>query len=252
MRLGQLARKLALRPAEIVEFLAENRIQIGDGANVRLENDQVSLIMKKFVPGWIETSEVESDAAEEELTLENVSPEEPVASEEVPFSDNSSENPDADFTSASETIEIIKAPKIELSGLKVLGKIELPEPKKKETAANPITEEPQQAAEEDKKVVKDIRRPYEVKKRRQYRPEKNPIALQREREAKEAQKKLEDQVAREKEKKTQNYLRKVKMSPPTKAARLVNEPVMEMTAEELMEPPKTLFGKILRWLTKAS
>jgi len=251
MRLGQLARKLALRPAEIVEFLAENRIQIGEGANVRLENDHVSLIMKKFVPGWIETSEVESDVADEELAVENVSSEHPIANEEVSVSDNSSENPDANFTNPGEAIEIIKAPKIELSGLKVLGKIELPEPKKKETPANPETEAPP-AAEGEKKELKGSRRPYDEKRRREYRPEKNPIALQRERETKEAQKKLQEQLTREKEKKTQNYLRKVKMSPPTKAVRLVNEPTMEMTAEELVEPPKTLFGKIVRWLTKAS
>jgi len=251
MRLGQLARKLSLRPLEIVEFLAENRIQIAEGANVRLENDQVSLIMKKFVPGWIETSE-EVTEADEELAIENVSLEQPIVNEEISFSDNNSASPDTNVANSSATIEVIKAPKVELSGLKVLGKIELPEPKKKEAPANPITEEQPQATEIDNKGVKGSRRPYEEKRRREYRPEKNPIALQREREAKDAQKKLQEQLEREKDKKTQNYLRKVKMSPPTKAVRLVNEPVMEMTAEELVEPPKTLFGKIIRWLTKAS
>ncbi len=70
MRLGQLARKLALRPADIVEFLAEKDIRIAEGTNVRLENDHVNLIMKRFVPGWIETSEVEPEPEEEVILPE--------------------------------------------------------------------------------------------------------------------------------------------------------------------------------------
>src|SRR6188508_303199 len=81
MRLGQLARKLALRPADIVEFLAEKDIRIADGTNVRLENDHVNLIMKRFVPGWIETLEVEPEP-EEEVILPEVN-NEPLDSEQV-------------------------------------------------------------------------------------------------------------------------------------------------------------------------
>ena len=61
--------------------------------------------------------------------------------------------------------------------------------------------------------------------------------------------KRKEKVEREKEKRKQNYYKKVKMSPPTKAVKMVEEETMQMSAEELAEPPKTWFGRFLRWLT---
>ena len=254
MRLGQLARKLALRPADIVVFLAENNIRIPEGANARLENDHVNLIMRRFVPGWTETSEVESEP-EEEVIL-------PEADAEPLNSDRSNTEgqtgpaaePVQEQELTEESNEVIRAPKIELSGLKVLGKIDLPGQKKKEDlpkeegAVVPESATP----EEDKRERREYRRTFDVNKKRHQRSEKNPIALQREREAKEEQKKQLEKVAREKEKRTKKYLQNYKPSAPTKATRLVKEDVVEMTAQDLVEPPKTIFGKILRWLTKAS
>ena len=50
MRLGQLARKLALKPVEIVGYLAKQNIMIEDGGNTKLEDDHVALILQKFAP----------------------------------------------------------------------------------------------------------------------------------------------------------------------------------------------------------
>ena len=83
MRLGQLARKLALRPGDIVEFLAENNIRIADGANARLENAQVTLIMKRFVPGWTEVSEAEPEPVVEEDTSIELNAEQEITPESV-------------------------------------------------------------------------------------------------------------------------------------------------------------------------
>jgi hypothetical protein len=91
----------------------------------------------------------------------------------------------------------------------------------------------------------------ERKVNREQRARKNPIAVQREREEQEAQKKREEQAEREKERKTRNYHKRVKMSPPTKAVRLVDEPVMQMSAKELEEAPKTWLGRLIRWFTTA-
>ena len=253
MRLGQLARKLALRPADIVEFLAENNIRIAEGTNVRIENDHVNLVMKRFVPGWIETSEVEPEP-EEGVILPDADTE-PLNSEQLKTEDQTS--PDDELVQEQafidETNEVIRAPKIELSGLRVLGKIDLPEQKKKEELPKEENTVPDDAKpEEIKRERREIRRPFDVNKKRHQRSEKNPVALQREREAKEAQKKHQEEVAREKEKRTQKYLQNYKPSSPTKATKLVKEDVVEMTPQDLVEPPKTIFGKILRWLTKAS
>ncbi|MDH4090406.1 MAG: hypothetical protein OEV74_05395 [Cyclobacteriaceae bacterium] len=247
MRLGQLARKLGIRPAEIVEFLGASQIQTDEASNTRLSVEHVVLITRQFAPAAEkESAEVQSAKVES-------------APEEVPRSAIGAENKTDDIVAETvnekaftrlEQVEVIKAPKIELAGLKVLGKVELPEPKKTENP--PTASELLQAGEIENKPRREEKKVHDKRKQRQdQRPRKNPIALEREREAAALRRKREEQDAREKERKRQNYLKKVKMSPPTKAMRIVNEPVMEMSAEELAEDPKTWLGKFMKWLTQA-
>ena len=126
MRLGQLARKLAVRPGEIVNFLAAQNIQIEEGTNTRIEEVHVEMIVAKFAPDQAET--LLSTMADEPVLSEPLSiiPQETSSVVAEPTVHPTIEN------KSEETIELIKAPKIELSGLKVLGKIELPDTKKKE------------------------------------------------------------------------------------------------------------------------
>lgn len=247
MRLGQLARKLGIRPAEIVEFLGASQIQIDEGSNTRLAVEHVVLITRQFAPAAEEEGvEVQSDKVES-------------APEEVPPMTISTENKTDDFLEETvdekaftgpEQVEVIKAPKIELAGLKVLGKVDLPEPKKTENPPAPL--ELPHPGETERKLQREEKKVYDNRKQRQdQRPRKNPIALEREREAAAQRRKREEQDAREKERRRLNYLKKVRMSPPTKAMRIVNEPVMEMSAEELAEDPKTWLGKFIKWLTQA-
>lgn len=247
MRLGQLARKLALRPIEIVEFLALNHIQIEEGSNTRLESDHVTLIMRQFAPK-AEEAIVEGLSG----NMENDGVEEPLSFEKSPNENESilEERIDLDASAGDEKkVEIIKAPKVALSGLKVLGKIDLPEPKQKETQPELTAEDPA-TFEVEEKSRQEVRKIYKQKKQRpDQRPGKNPIALQREREAKEALQKRQEQAEREKERRTQNYLKRVKMSPPTKPVKLVKEPLMEMSAQELADVPKTWLGRFIKWLT---
>jgi len=244
MRLGQLARKLGIRPPEIVEFLGANQILIEEGSNTRLTDTQIDLILGKFVP-------------RPEGNLAEAAPPE-VNSEVVDISEAHQEREDDALTKQPNVesepqieapIEVIKAPKIELSGLKVLGKIELPEPKKtgispEAAAIEPAGVEPKEDRRKDKSLTRSRRQ-------RQQAPRKNPIAVEREREAEDQKRKREEKAAHDKQRKTQNYLNKVKMSPPTKAVRIVDEPVMEMTADELRERPTSWLGRIIEWLTHA-
>ena len=50
MRLGQLARKLELRPAEIIEFLATKNIVIEEDANAKVEDNYVTMVFRQFAP----------------------------------------------------------------------------------------------------------------------------------------------------------------------------------------------------------
>jgi len=235
MRLGQLARKLELRPAEIVEFLATKNILIEDDANSKVDENYVALVFQQFAPDKqvenIPDVGIPTVRVQEDLQSDQKAPDEVDAPEVIPASE-----------APLERNEVIKAAKVELSGLKVLGKIDLPETKKKQSDTPEENSEPERPLREFKGE-----RSQNYKKTQ--RPAKNPIALQREREALEEQKKREEESQLKKEKRTQNYLKKVKAHQPTKAAKLIREETEEMSAAELAEPPKTLWGKFVRWLT---
>ncbi len=274
MRLGQLARKLAIIPAEIVDFLATNNIRIDESTNTRLEHEQLMLVINHFAPARAE--EFNTPAADETQDIpeetnsprvEVVVPEtiipEPVITvqdiqEEMAVIEERNIIPDAE---QEQKIEVIKAPKVELAGLKVLGKIELPEPKKKEqkpatesaesTAPSSTPDSTGSPAGDQRSDSKEGRRKSHHKSdrtsdQRNKRPRKNPIALQREREAHEAQLKREAEAKNEKERRTLYYQNRVKASVPTKPARLIDEPVVEMTGD-LTKSPTTWLGKFWKW-----
>jgi hypothetical protein len=238
MRLAQLARKLALRPSEIVDFLAKNQIQIEEGSNTRLEDSQVVLIMGKFAPeSTVEDIEAVSLEKDEPLPVkEEIQEEEATAV-------SADENDIEMATVRIEPSEVIKAPKIELSGLKVLGKIDLPEPKKKESAM-PAAENAADAPVSPR--TPDTRRANVNK--RESRKTQNPVSLAREREAIVAKEKREAEEKHLREQKTKNYYKKVKVAPPTKRMKLVDEASEELSPRDMLDPPKTLVGKFFRWL----
>jgi hypothetical protein len=227
MRLGQLARKLEVRPMEIVDFLTTQNINIDNGTNTRMDPDHVALAIEHFSPGsdlkeTVKEVEEQEEETNIEIVIETAVAAQPEIRDEVPV----------------EKGDVIKAPKIELSGLKVLGKIDLPESRKKE---------PEPAAESTgpEMEVKKGRKSQEYRRR----SAKNPIALQREQEALDASKKREEERNLQKERRTQNYLKKVKAPQPTKAARIFKEETQQISASDLHEPPKTLWAKFVRWLT---
>jgi hypothetical protein len=239
MRLGQLARKLSLRPNQIVEFLAKRNIQIEEGSNTRLEESHIALVVEKFAPAGFE-------ALLDEEIQQVTSP------ESVATTDSHTDKIETIFTPVTEPVqdtlqeeakpEVIKVPKVELSGLKVLGKIDLPEQKKKEP-------QPALVQNDNEKEIKpqEKTRPQRIKSTAtSARPSKNPIALQREREELEVQRQREAARALEKEKKAQHYFNKVKVVAPVKTSK------REQVEEEISTPdpePKTLLGKFFRWFT---
>jgi hypothetical protein len=253
MRLGQLARKLAVRPSEIVEFLAARQITLDEGSNTRLEDAHVVLVMAQFAPDHDRDLAVVAAAPEEVNTFiapVTAVPElEPESGTPESGAGNSNNESYGDDHSNEKTV-VIKAPKVELSGLKVLGKIDLPEARKKEIPV-PDTEGTEVKPIEHTKAVAGQRKvsPYNKKENSAQRlPRKNPIALQRERDTQEAEQKRQAREEQEKEKRTNNYYKKIKASAPTKRVKMVEEPTTEMSADELKEVPGTWLGRFFHWL----
>jgi hypothetical protein len=277
MRLGQLARKLGVTSNQIVSFLASKSITIEEGANTRIESNNLKLVVLHFAPAMLSEIEKEVERPPIETALDplpekvEVPVESPIIPETPPSIDEHSAMLDMEKPSnfseekfdpiavdaapeVVNTTETIKAQKVELQGLKVVGKIDLPVPKKKETETSKPSSESEGMSDlqEEAKVVNEKpvnkdRRP-STQRRSDSRPRKNPIQAQREREAQEAEEKRRLEAEKEKERRTQNYLKKVKPTVPTKAVKLIEEPVGSLQDEQPDEP-KSLWGKFVRWLT---
>jgi hypothetical protein len=263
MRLGQLARKLELSPTEIMSFLSARNISATEGSNTRLTQDQVILVCSKFDPTGSKQILSPPEKKEEAMSVKveiNLPEPQPTIGEiieETPIESDLDLTSESSLTDESkpEVIEVIKAPKVELSGLKILGKIDLPQPKKKEASVDQDQVQaentnPENATSVPEKTIRrhenrNENRKFGVSKSARQPNGKNPIALQREREAREEETKREEESKLQKEKRTQHYLQKVK-SVPTKRARIINEEVVEMKADHSVAP-KTLLGKFWKW-----
>jgi len=184
MRLGQLARKLDIRPTQIVSFLKkEHTISVDDSLNSKIEDDVLELVMAKFkidtpkkviqrakksiiqeepiieekpinleeiveeeeVQIDIEqiidavTKEVANEIFEDEAideAIDNIVIDELKTVEEIVEVEQKEESPTENLTAYDEDGEpieltvvdgVIKAPKKELEGFKVVGKIDLPQ-----------------------------------------------------------------------------------------------------------------------------
>jgi hypothetical protein len=244
MRLGQLARKLSLKPADIQGLLLERNQTVDFNPNTRLTDEQVTLVVRHFQPS-MEASILQApsspEAASPVAELVEIPSEDPEPTMELtvePTEQTGAEAPLSEDTAAITEAEVIRAPKLELPGLRVLGKIELKESRKKEASAMSTEDASQRTT--DRPV-----RP--VNREKQQRQWKNPLEQQRQREAQEREEKRAREIEADKQRRTQKYLNKVK-SVPTKRVRRDEDTEVEVVAD-VRPAPKTWLGKLARWLT---
>lgn len=248
MRLGQLARKLSLRPSQLVDFLAEKNIQTEEGSNTRIADEHARLIVMHFSPESLE--EIMKPVAEETSQTEPESVvEEPVQIDESIPAAAEQKTAEQGVVSGDKLVheqaepEVIRVQKIELSGLKVLGKIELPEPKKKEPKPEGETSGEEQQRTERRNPAKS-KHP-----KRDQRTWRNPLEVQRQREARELEERRKAELEREKEKRKHHYQNKVKQVKQPKRVKPLNEQVAVKKPVDTRPVPKTWLGKFLRWWT---
>jgi hypothetical protein len=238
MRLGQLARKLSLRPSQLVDFLVENNIQTEEGSNTRLADEHTQLIVQHFAPESLE--EIMRPVAEEvpqpqaEPVVEESVLIEPEQKEEVvTVSEDKPEDQQLEP-------EVIRVQKIELSGLKVLGKIDLPEPKKKE----PKTEGEVSGEEQPKPERRSPAKSKHPRRESDQRNWRNPMEVQRQREARELEERRRAEIEREKEKRKHHYQNKVKQVKQPKRSKPSKEIVTVKKTVDTRPVPKTWVGKV--------
>jgi len=248
MRLGQLARKLAIRPSQIVDYLSTQQIYLEEGSNAKLNDEHVNRIVQHFAPDRLK--EIAADIKTEEV--ENIVTAPLIISEPSPDrEDPKVERVEGELDTKLERPEVIKAPKVELSGLKVLGKIELPEAKKKEKpAVDLVAEVTKTEIQEQRRPKPETRKQVSTKSNREGSQQswRNPIALQREREAREAEERKKEAAEREKDRRKEHYLKRVKVGQPTKPARIIDEPVEQNITQNPDKRPRGLWGRFIKWL----
>ena len=257
MRLGQLARKYGISKKDIISYLKEVDPTLHSlGQNTKLDEQTVILIGNRFgepeelfdplnAPVEIEAPE---DTPFEIMENENELVE---ATEELSTPTSTSEGEAIETDKLMELLEdeeqevdlsnitLIKAPKKELEGLKVVGKIELPEPKPKAKA--------KKEAKEPKNRRSDAGNlsPEEREKRRlKAKKRKEAYEERQERRRKEKEKK------RRKALNKARYQQKVQQAKANKLKHKHQQPkVEEVAIEEPPAPPKTLLGRFWRWMT---
>lgn len=239
MRLGQLARKLSVRPSQIVDLLAKNQQYFDEGSNAKLNDDLVKHIALHFAPERL--AELMTAQTQEEEEIQSKPEVEVIKKEELEKVEPQPEPVAESHTEDGVESETIRAPKVELAGLKVLGKIELPKPRKKEESVAEISPETEQ---KPRREHKDKRRNPVERTEKNWR---NPIAQQREAEAREKEERRKKALEEEKERKRINYLSKLKATQPVKAARIYEEPE-EQKEIKVEKQPRTWVGKFLKWL----
>ena len=145
MRLGQIKRSYGIEPSKVVNFLKKKEIDISKHPNSKVTEEQLEWILEAFKEEIVLENEVKQesvDTVEEEVVEEVIKDsitveqkKEPKIGEviELPTSSTKTLTKKHDLISTNEeeeNIEVIRAPKVEIEGVKVLGKIDLPEPKK--------------------------------------------------------------------------------------------------------------------------
>ena len=256
MRISSLARKIKVKPSELIMFCEQNAIELDSGAHSKLSPDQVEKIYAEFAPEFLQqedkTLEDSVDEAPEpidvpesteevvEASNEPVPPkEEPAMVEEEVTQERARDNiTEKEEEVTEEEVEVIRAPKITLPGLKVKGKIDLPEPKK------PEPKEEKQLEEEKNQSKKKSRRRKKGKNGEDY----NPVAAARKRKQLREEKERIAELNRKKKAKAQHYYKIQQKVAKTKQEKSKEQPVGR-TKNTSQEPagPKNIFQRFWRW-----
>ncbi|NBP70370.1 MAG: hypothetical protein EBU52_16715 [Cytophagia bacterium] len=253
MRLAQLARKVSVKSTAIVDFLAAQAVVIEDNPNTKIEEEHVRLVLTHFAPALLEAEITALATAQEEAsTIAEAEPPQEVVQEDVPVmtSENSVvEVPAAPITVTEELPDIIRAPKIELGGLKVLGKIELPEKKKKEEPEAAGTTGDVLDIESTEPRIKPREKRLTDRKRAE-RPKRNPLSEARERERREQEEKRKAEEEKRKELRKQKYLQTRQAKAPARVEKVkVEKEVKKIPLKKKKEESVSLLTRFLRWLT---
>ena len=251
MRLAQLARKIGITQGEIVETLSNKGFKIEENGNTKLSQQELDLIFDHY------NLDVQNDTSEKELATEDIEEdtseaESEVIIEETEHVEDLPEPQTEDVVASQEYIsveaedktelqqpepEVIRAKKVKLEGIKVVGKIDLPEPV-----------EPKQTEESVKEKTKDIKPKRRRNERRKQRKKLSySEKVKKEEQKAEREKKKKKRLIKEKKKK--HYFEKVQPKVAAKPKKKASKKKFTSTAPKKVKPHyKNPIRKFWAWL----
>jgi len=262
MRLAQAARTLSITTEDIIDFLEIRGIVIEKDSNTKLEEEAIKLLYQHFEIEEEDATEARTPKEEEpplpalELLIAPL-PADPTViisdelGEEIYFLQYPPPAPpqappgaelleDDDEGEESKDELVIKAPKVELKGLNVVGKIDLPEPKPK----------PEKEQKDEPKAKKTHSKPRPKKStKRKGKRELSPAEIRKREEQREARK--QKRIEKEKKEKREQFYKDKILVPKQLEQKRKSKKKKKIVKEinPVQKPkPKTILGKFWRWL----
>jgi len=143
MRLGQLSRQLDVSSDKIVKLLNDNFREVNNHPNIKLTEEELAFVQNQFQPVAEEVIPEVKELVEDEqqeVSSEDIetTPEEQEAPEFIESLRPQVITLEEEFLAQTDGVELYKTEKPHLEGLKVVGKIDLPEPVIKEKSEEAI------------------------------------------------------------------------------------------------------------------
>ncbi len=280
MRLAQIARKVQTPPTQIIKHIEQNfETTISSAPNTKIPEEYVQNILEHFGQSTAQKEEktVSTDQpltkAQSELQPKEEKAVTPPQEDEAPSPTNEanlSESPLAEKTKENQTepealnIEdgVIKAPKVEVQGIKVVDKIELPTKKEEETEDGEEKEKPTSSNEELSNTTakeEPETKPKKTQKRKKQSRKPNVPSYEEQLKKDNAayEKKLKEKREKEKQKKKSHYEKmmkerqkrqKQKSSKKAKSNTSKSNDEQTTLVDQTKESPKTAWGKFIKWL----
>jgi hypothetical protein len=274
MRLRQLARKLEVNPNRLLEILHENGHKVDNDPNLKLTEEQEVLInsifpsKKSVVVEEIEETQVETIDVQGEVAP---APKKKVLPKKIELKEPKVKKVEApkvysiekDMEEKTKDVELIKAPKLKLDGLKVVGKIDLPAPKQKPVKEEKVVDEQLEEQPKTKRESKTTDR----KRQAVRKPRPSSLELERRRTEREARLKREAEEKHIKELKEKHYKenvlakqqaqagqKKKKIAKPLPNNNVVTEVKAPYKKSKQVQKPakkKSVLGRFWAWLNGA-
>lgn len=264
MRLGQLSRKVEIKPSEILSYLKnEFDVELGSHLNTKVDDTLAEKVIENFST---QKKLVSSTPIKEVVTEIPLEPKPSKQKKDKPEIQNEPET-EIDIKEEILSIEemdedirlnaaVIKAPKIDLPGPTVIGKIDLPPSLEEQmveidgvmmSKADLARRKKEERTARKEARQKTNTRSSKTVRTSRIKSEEQLEQLKRDQEASELAKKIASREKRIAAKKKEEAKAKPVRTTPKKKKKPVKKRVMESEPKVVIPVPKTWYGKLWKW-----